>query len=154
MKGLRLVSFAADSANLMPGSELTWFMKGLRLLQLFAQYTMGHRKSELTWFMKGLRHLPLCVSRDVLYFFVRIDLIYEGIATHKILLLLGIAPSVRIDLIYEGIATQRTTSPITPIVCRSPNWPDLWRDCGIVVETGFKPVSTEFQTSFYGLPYV
>ena len=58
--------------------------------------------------MKGLRRLSNC-SYCRLRSVVRIDLIYEGIATayrvrHTVIALNG----VRIDLIYEGIATPRS----------------------------------------------
>ena len=78
--------------------------------------------------MKGLRPHPLClfyrkllkVRIDLIYegiatvvsahcifevFLVRIDLIYEGIATFSPSCRIALAIVVRIDLIYEGIAT-------------------------------------------------
>ena len=36
---------------------------------------------------------------------------------------------VRIDLIYEGIATDNSAIVICICQAGGPNWPDLWRDC-------------------------
>ena len=114
-------------------SELTWFMKGLRRVYIPSFLEFVSRRSELTWFMKGLRrcYRPHLLSRR--HIRVRIDLIYEGIATQDQLIpfLLNTIP-VRIDLIYEGIATAEAIEIAELRSC--PNWPDLWRDCDSAVE--------------------
>ena len=114
--------------------------------------------SELTWFTKGLR-LQICIITDNIHISVRIDLIYEGIATFfwisgilkcvyvRIdLIYEGIATlsfylfyntpgtSVRIDLIYEGIATFKMFVYSGHTVNNCPNWPDLRRDCDMGCE--------------------
>ena len=89
-------------------------------------------RSELTWFMKGLRPEIRLLCLRMKNYLVRIDLIYEGIATPLRIqryglgykwseltwFMKGLRPSapgcpcasaprrVRIDLIYEGIATS------------------------------------------------
>ena len=85
-------------------SELTWFTKGLRLL-FSASHFKKNILSELTWFTKGLR---LNTAPDK-----------------------SARVKVRIDLIYEGIATFKLFSWICiPFSC--PNWPDLRRDCDLL----------------------
>ena len=67
-------------------SELTWFMKGLRPKLMHVVVLFIYTQSELTWFMKGLRHTPFDIRNRSGGPFVRIDLIYEGIATHALVL--------------------------------------------------------------------
>ena len=76
--------------------------------------------SELTWFMKGLR------LRSGYFFFVRPF------------------AKVRIDLIYEGIATCFSYAVFISVRLRRPNWPDLWRDCDcsfFIVNSILRPLS-------------
>ena len=62
---------------------------------------------------------------------VRIDLIYEGIATFCFNSSAASFQSiqVRIDLIYEGIATHNQHCAGCSYMPICPNWPDLRRDC-------------------------
>ena len=158
MKGLRLL-FCCLFKILTILSELTWFMKGLRhyktqshnqdstnspnwpdlwrdcdRLHALVLYVINWGMSELTWFMKGLRHVPGPLD-EMPAAEVRIDLIYEGIATFLSFFLLLLLCHVRIDLIYEGIATSALTSCILYSYISRPNWPDLWRDCDVQDQT-------------------
>ena len=135
-------------------SELTWFTKGLRRLKWFF---FGDFKPCPNW--PDLRRdcdYPQQITQTHLQC-VRIDLIYEGIATlpsssslssstmpgseltwftkglrpHSSILPNRFASSVRIDLIYEGIATYSCQRFIVFFFAGCPNWPDLRRDCDI-----------------------
>ena len=139
-------------------SELTWFMKGLRLTTLNVDIELAHCSgSELTWFMKGLR-LCICSVGIRCPLIVRIDLIYEGIATRiqrrlfvpyffvrpnwpdlwrdcdfsPLPMFCNVSIVVRIDLIYEGIATRFLSLFRLELKKNCPNWPDLWRDCDFI----------------------
>ena len=87
-------------------SELTWFTKGLRLAFFPLLIYVRPHESELTWFTKGLRLIFYNSLRNLLI-------------------------SVRIDLIYEGIATVLAYFLLIYVKLHGPNWPDLRRDCDL-----------------------
>ena len=91
-------------------SELTWFTKGLRLSSRGLLSKGSLSRSELTWFTKGLR--PIFIA---------------SVYVHEL-------KKVRIDLIYEGIATSICIFSFSAAVC-CPNWPDLRRDCDFFLRT-------------------
>ena len=88
--------------------KLTWFTKGLRPLPGDSGSEIPCTEKKLTWFTKGLRRDHHSLVRQYIH-------------------------CKETDLIYEGIATflHRTLLTLTERVER--NWPDLRRDCDVLV---------------------
>ena len=102
-------------------------MKGLRPSALSCWLTI-FSLSELTWFMKGLR-LQVIVNYNPVHFRVRIDLIYEGIATNSVIVDEYRGPPLsELTWFMKGLRLLKSFGLIGPWHL-GPNWPDLWRDC-------------------------
>ena len=85
-------------------------MKGLRHYYL-SSYFINTIKVRIDLIYEGIATWLIYVVRLIITC-VRIDLIYEGIATCLFGIVTQCLATVRIDLIYEGIATPRLTYPL------------------------------------------